>query len=193
MMIYLKLVYEFFKIGLFAVGGGAATIPFLSSLSEKTAWFTKTDLANMIAISESTPGPIGVNMSTYAGYITGAIEGSVVLGALIASLGLVAPSIIISVIISGVLKRFKENKVVKDVFYGLRPASVGLIAAAAFEVAKVSLINIGLFLDTSAVFDLFRLKEIILFVILFFAMKRFKLHPVIYVLISAAIGIVFKF
>lgn len=188
-MIYLKLFYEFFKIGLFAVGGGAATIPFLSSLSEKTAWFTQTDLANMIAISESTPGPIGVNMSTYVGYITGAVDGSAVLGAIIASLGLVAPSVIISIIISGVLKRFQENKIVKDVFYGLRPASVGLIAAAAFEVAKVSLINI----DADVFFNFFRLKEIILLVVLFAAMKKFKLHPVVYVLISAVIGIVFKF
>lgn len=188
-MIYLKLFFEFFKIGLFAVGGGAATIPFLSSLSEKTLWFTKTDLANMIAISESTPGPIGVNMSTYAGYITGAIEGNAVLGALIASFGLVAPSVIISIIISGVLTRFKENKIVKDAFYGLRPASVGLIAAAAFEVAKVSLINI----DAGAFFDFFRLKEIFLFAGLFLAMKKFKFHPVMYVLISAAIGIIFKF
>ena len=192
-MVYLKLFFEFFKIGLFAVGGGAATIPFLSSLSDKTAWFTQTDLANMIAISESTPGPIGVNMSTYAGYITGSAEGSAVLGALIASFGLVAPSVIISIIISGVLNRFKENKIVKDTFYGLRPASVGLIAAAAFEVAKVSLINIGLFVDTGVIFDLFRLKELILFVVLFFGMKKFKLHPVIYVLISAAVGIIFKF
>ncbi len=192
-MIYLKLFFEFFKIGLFAVGGGAATIPFLSSLADKTAWFTQTDLANMIAISESTPGPIGVNMSTYVGYLTGGAEGSAVLGAIIASFGLVVPSIIICIIISGVLNRFKENKIVKDVFYGLRPASVGLIAAAAFEVAKVSLINIGLFLDTRGILDLFRLKETILFVILFFAMKKFKLHPVIYVLISAVVGIVFKF
>ena len=188
-MIYLKLFFEFFKIGLFAVGGGAATIPFLSSLADKTHWFTQTDLANMIAISESTPGPIGVNMSTYAGYITGGVEGSAVLGALIASIGLVAPSVIVSLIISGVLTRFKENKIVKDVFYGLRPASVGLIAAAAFEVAKVSLINI----DAGAIFGFFRVKEIISFVLLFIATKRFKLHPVIYVLISAIIGIIFKF
>ncbi len=192
-MIYLKLFFEFFKIGLFAVGGGAATIPFLSSLSEKTGWFTQTDLANMIAISESTPGPIGVNMSTYAGYLTGGMGGNAAIGAVIASLGLVAPSIIITLIISGVLTRFKENKIVKNVFYGLRPASVGLIAAAAFEVIKVSLINIGAFLDTGAAFELFRLKEIILFVMLFLAIRKLKLHPVVYVLISAVIGIIFKF
>ena len=192
-MIYLELFFEFFKIGLFTFGGGFAMIPLVEDAAVNNGWLTSAEFYELIGVCESTPGPIGVNMSTYAGYITGGAEGSAVLGALIASFSLVAPSVIISIIISGVLNRFKENKIVKDTFYGLRPASVGLIAAAAFEVAKVSLINIGLFVDTGIIFDLFRLKELILFVVLFFGMKKFKLHPVIYVLISAAVGIIFKF
>ena len=74
-MIYLQLFWEFFKTGLFAVGGGMATIPFLYNMSDKTGWFTHQDLANMIAVGESTPGPIGVNMATYVGYVTGVAEG----------------------------------------------------------------------------------------------------------------------
>ena len=111
MMIYLKLFYEFFKIGLFAVGGGAATIPFLSSLSEKTAWFTQTDLANMIAISESTPGPIGVNMATYAGFNAGSSFGSFwygIAGGVVATLSLVLPSVIVCIIVYKFLEKFKD-------------------------------------------------------------------------------------
>ena len=97
-MLYLQLFWEFFQTGLFAVGGGMATIPFLYDISDKTGWFTHQDLANMIAVGESTPGPIGVNMATYVGYVTGMKEGGVmnaILGALTASIGLVMPSLIV--------------------------------------------------------------------------------------------------
>ena len=129
MMIYLQLFFEFFKAGLFAIGGGMATLPFLYDISDKTGWFTYGQLADMVAISESTPGPIGVNMATYVGFTTAGISGSV-----IATLGLITPSIIIILIIAGFLKAFKDNKFVQDAFYGLRPASTGLIAAAGFSV-----------------------------------------------------------
>lgn len=123
-MIYLRLFYEFAKTGLFAVGGGMATIPFLYAISEKTGWFTAADIGNMIAISESTPGAMGVNMSTYVGF---SVKG--VLGAVIATLGLVLPSIIVILIISRMLEKFKDSKLVQKIFYGLRPASTGLIIA----------------------------------------------------------------
>ena len=125
-MMLLCLFWEFFKIGLFAVGGGMATIPFLYDLSDRTGWFTYTQLADMIAISESTPGPIGVNMATYVGY-----EMSGVLGSISTTLGFVAPSIIIIVIVSIFLQKFRNNRYVESAFYGLRPASSGLIASAA--------------------------------------------------------------
>ena len=115
MMIYLQLFYEFFKAGLFAIGGGMATLPFLYDISDTTGWFTYGQLADMVAISESTPGPIGVNMATYVGFTTAGISGAVV-----ATIGLITPSIIIILIIAGFLKAFKDSKYVQSAFY--RPA-----------------------------------------------------------------------
>ena len=129
-MTFWLLFYEFFKTGLFAVGGGMATIPFLYAISEKTGWFTAADIGNMIAISESTPGAIGVNMSTYVGFHVAGIP-----GALITTFGLVLPSILVIIAISKVLKKFKDSRLVQKIFYGLRPASTGLIIAAGLGVA----------------------------------------------------------
>ena len=121
----LTLIVEFFKTGLFAVGGGLATLPFLSRMGEIYGWFTKEELANMIAVSESTPGAIGVNMATYVGYAQGGI-----LSALLATLSLIAPSIIVICIIAGMLEKFQNSRVVQDAFSFIRPAVTGLIAAA---------------------------------------------------------------
>jgi len=121
-MMYLSLFWEFFKVGLFAVGGGMATIPFLMDMSTRTGWFTTGDLADMIAVSESTPGPIGVNMATYVGYETGGI-----LGALSSTVGLIAPSIVIILVIAKLLLKFHENPLVKTTFSYLRPAVIGTI------------------------------------------------------------------
>ena len=192
MILMIKLFFEFFKIGLFAVGGGAATIPFLSTLSETTGWFTKTDLANMIAVSESTPGAIGINMSSYVGFLTGESQGLSILGCIVASLGLVMPSIIIILIISAFLERFRENLVVKNVFYGLRPASTGLIAAAAYEIIKVSIINLDAYFESKLLSSLFDIRSIIVFIALFFAIRKTKLHPVVFIAISAFIGVIIK-
>src|SRR5699024_7204340 len=127
--IYIQLFYECFKTGLFAVGGGLATLPFLYDISDRTGWFTYEQLADMIAISESTPGAIGINMTTYVGHITAGF-----LGGIVATIGLVTPSIIIILIIGRFLTRFRDNPYVDSVFYGLRPASTALIAAAGFSV-----------------------------------------------------------
>ena len=113
-MILLHLFWEFFKTGLFAVGGGMATLPFLYDMSTRTGWFTQAKLADMIAVSESTPGPIGVNMATYVGFETAGIPGAV-----IATLGLICPSIIIVLVIARVLKQFRDNKTVDAAFYGI--------------------------------------------------------------------------
>lgn len=201
-MIFLRLFYEFFKTGLFAIGGGLATLPFLSEMAEKTGWFTQADLADMVAISESTPGPIGINMASYVGFTAGGQSGipcGSILGCLVATLGLITPSIIIILIIFGILQKFKDNKYVKSAFYGLRPASTGLIAAAGLSVVEISLLRLGLFSEQGlgAIFDW---KAIILAVILFLAMKylpkankKLDLHPAFYLLISAIVGIVLKF
>lgn len=187
-MIYLYLFYEYFKIGLFAIGGGLATIPFLQKLIQKTGWATPQDLVDMIAISESTPGPIGVNMATYVGFQTAGIGGAV-----IATLGLVTPSVIVIVIIAHYFMRFAEEPLVKAGFYGLRPAVTGLIAAAGFEVARVSLFNLQRYLDTRKILDIFDLKAIVLFGILMYVTNKYKKHPIIYIIAAGVIGVIFKF
>ena len=179
-MILLKLFLSFFKIGLFAVGGGLATLPFLYELANAHDWFSIADISNMIAVSESTPGPIGINMATYVGFLN-----SGPLGAIIAVLGEVAPSVIIITIIAGFLKKFKDNQIVKDVFYGLRAASCALVAVAGLSVVKIAFFG-------EAVKGFFW-QGAIMAVILYFAIKKLKWHPVIFIAISAVIGIIFKF
>ncbi len=192
MSIYLQLFYEFFKAGLFAVGGGMATLPFLYNISDKTGWFSYGQLADMVAISESTPGPIGVNMATYVGFTTAGIPGSI-----IATVGLITPSIIIILIIAGFLKAFQDSKYVKSAFYGLRPASTGLIAAAGLSVVALVVLQKDLYAETHNLIDLINLPNIVLMVILYFFTARFKktkgLHPVVFIAASAVIGIVFRF
>lgn len=181
------VIFGIFKTGLFAIGGGLATLPFLYNISEKTGWFTFSDIANMIAVSESTPGAIGVNMSTYVGFQTSGI-----LGAITATFGLVFPSVIVIIIISKVLQKFKDSQTVKDAFYGLRPASVGLIAAAGLGVAKLALLNPALYEKTKELVSLFQIGPILLTAAVFVAMRKWKVHPVAYIGIAAVVGVIFK-
>ena len=191
-MIYLRLFFEFFKTGLFAVGGGMATLPFLYDMADKTHWFTSAQLADMIAVSESTPGPIGVNMATYVGFTTAGFWGG-----LIATLALVTPSVIIIVIISYFLKAFRENKYVDAAFYGLRPASTGLIAAAGMTVVSITLLQMDLFKDSGNILNLFNWKSLLLAVIIYVLTNHIKqtqkLHPVFFIAGSAIVGILFGF
>ncbi|MBQ5787623.1 MAG: chromate transporter [Oscillospiraceae bacterium] len=191
-MILLRLFWEFFKTGLFAVGGGMATLPFLYDMSARTGWFTQARLADMIAVSESTPGPIGVNMATYVGFETAGIPGAVV-----ATLGLICPSIIIIILIARVLKQFRESKTVDAVFYGLRPCSIALIAAAGLLVARVTFLNQDALAAGFNPAELLRWKELLLAAVLL-VLTRFveplkKLHPVVFIALSAAVGILFAF
>ncbi len=196
MMLYLQLFWEFFKTGLFAIGGGMATVPFLQDISAKTGWFTASDLADMIAVSESTPGPIGVNMATYVGYTVvhnqhGPIAG--ILGSIIATVGLVTPSVIIILIIAKFLEKFRDNKYVNAAMYGLRAASVALISAAGISIVLISIFGIGSIEEfRSAVID-YRcfLLAILILVLTRWVPQTKKLHPVIFIAISAVIGIVF--
>lgn len=191
-MILLRLFFEFFKTGLFSVGGGMATLPFLYSMSDSTGWFTHAQLADMIAVSESTPGPIGVNMASYVGFTTAGIP-----GALVATVGLVTPSVIIILIIAKILAAFRQNKYVDAAFYGLRPCSLGLIAAAGLLVVKIALFDFDLFTQSGNLLDLFKLKSILLAAVLIvltrFVKQTKKLHPVVFILFSAVVGIVFSF
>ncbi len=195
MMLFLRLFYEFLKTGLFAIGGGMATIPFLYDLSDKTGWFSHNDLANMIAVGESTPGPIGVNMATYVGYVTGMnVAGlpTAILGALVATIGLITPSVIIILIIAAILKSFRNNRFVESAFYGLRPASTGLIASAGLSVVVNNLIM------TQPEWSWYGVnwKGLVLAVVLWLMTNVIpsvkKMHPIVFIAISALAGIVFS-
>ena len=190
-MIYLQLFWEFFKTGLFAIGGGLATLPFLYDVSDKTGGFTHGDLLNMIAVAESTPGPIGVNMATYVGFATAGIPGGI-----IATCGLVLPSLIITLIIAGFLKAFRENKYVDSAFYGLRPASTAMIAASGLTVAAATLLNLSAWTgEFASVAGVLNWKGLILAVVVYLGTNKFKmtkeLHPIWFIALSAVAGIVF--
>ena len=187
MMLYLRLFYEFFKTGLFAIGGGLATLPFLNDMADRTGWFTRSQLADLLAVSESTPGPIGVNMATYVGYTTGNIP-----GALIATLGLITPSVIVILIVAAVLNAFRDSKYVNAAFYGLRPASTAMVAAAGIGVVLLAL------LDTSATgLAIFRWREIalaaVILVLTRWTPKIKDFHPIIFIAFSAVVGVLLKF
>lgn len=194
-MILWKLFWEFFKTGLFAIGGGMATVPFLQDISAKTGWFTSTDLANMIAVSESTPGPMGVNMATYVGYTVGSQQlggtGMGVVGAVVATLGLISPSIVVILIVAYFLKRFRDSKLVDSVLYGLRPASVALISAAGVEIVLFAVLrveSIWRIADASLSW-----KAVVLALAVFAGTNLIpglkKIHPIWFVVASAVAGV----
>ena len=188
----LRLFWEFFKTGLFSVGGGLATLPFIYDISDKTGWFTHGQIADMIAVAESTPGPIGINMATYVGYTTAGVP-----GALCATLGIIIPPITIILIIARFLQRFRESALVDHAFYGLRPASAALIAAAGVSVVKIALLDLTAFAQSHAVADLFRWEAIALAAVIWLltnvVKKTKKLHPLVFIALSAVVGIVFRF
>jgi chromate transporter len=187
-MTYLLIFLEFFKTGLFSVGGGLATLPFLQKMSEKyPEWFSAKDIADMLAISESTPGPIGVNMATYAGFNVGGALGSV-----ISTIGLVMPSVIVIVIVAKFLDKFSESKYVKASFYGLRPAVTSLITLAGLEVFKIAVLSLDKFYATKVWTDIVNLKNLIMFLIFFAAIKVFKKQPLVYIVCGAVLGIILK-
>jgi len=196
-MILWKLFWEFFKTGLFAIGGGMATVPFLQDISAKTGWFTSADLANMIAVSESTPGPMGVNMATYVGYTVGSQQlggtGMGVVGAVVATLGLISPSIVVILIVAYFLKRFRDSKLVDSVLYGLRPASVALISAAGVEIVLFAVLrveSIWRIADASLSW-----KAVALALAVFAGTNLIpglkKIHPIWFVVASAVAGVLF--
>ena len=189
-MIYLQLFYSFFMTGLFAIGGGLATLPFLYDLSDTTGWFTHAEIANMLAISESTPGALGINMATYAGFEVASVPGGV-----IATLGLITPGIIIILLIAKVLEKFKQNCWVQWGLYGLRAASIALICSAALSVVQISLIHFQIIGEGGFRFaDLFDFKAIFFAVLLFLAMRKWnRIHPIVFIAISAVVGVVFRF
>ena len=167
-------------------------MPFLQDIADKTGWYTQSQLADMIAVSESTPGPIGVNMATYVGFTVGGVP-----GALIATLGLITPSIIIILIIAAFLRAFRDNKYVEAAFYGLRPASTALVASAGMSVVLLSLFYTQKYNESGNLLQLFNFKGLALAAVILiltrFVKPTKKLHPIIFILASAAVGVIFKF
>ncbi len=181
-MTFLQLFWEFFKIGLFAMGGGPATLPFLMDLADKYDWYALDDLTDMVAVSESTPGPLGVNMATYAGFQAAGIAGG-----LTATLALVLPSVIIIILIAKFLTNFSERPMVKAVFSGVRPAVTALIAVAIWGLFRVVLVT-----EEGAL----AVKPLILCAVVFVLMQLKplkKLHPAVWLLAAVVVGIVFRF
>lgn len=197
-MILCKLFWEFCKTGLFAIGGGMATVPFLREIADKTGWFTAGQLADMIAVSESTPGPLGVNMATYVGYTVGLSQlGSPwmgIVGAVTATLGLIFPSIVIVLCISFFLKRFRTSTLVDAALYGLRPASVALISAAGVEIVLFAILRVDSIYQIGAA--QLSWKSVALAAGVYAGTNLIptlkKLHPIWFILLSAIVGIVLK-
>ena len=184
MMELLTICFEFFKTGLFAVGGGLATLPFLTQMQEKYGWFTAEELANMIAGGESTPGPIGVNMATYVGYMTKGI-----VGGLAATLSLVLPSLIVILIVARAMDKYQKNPIVQNMFAFMRPAVAGLIAAAGYAVLKIALFQESQTLLGSVNWVAVALFAVLLVLLHLKPLK--KLHPIVFILVGAVCGIVF--
>ena len=180
-MTILLMCLEFFKTGLLSVGGGLATLPFLYEMADRYPWFTWAQLGDMIAVSESTPGPMGVNMATYAGYTAFGVPGAV-----LATFSLVLPSILVILIVSRFLQLFQDSVLVKRILSGLRPASVGLIAAAGFGILKLALqIDPGadMWISWKALGTGLVLAGL-------YAVFGKKAHPILFIGLGAAAGLV---
>jgi len=171
-MIFWLLFYEFFMIGLLAIGGGLVTVPFLVELSKTQGWFSLAELTDMIAISESTPGPIGVNMSTFVGYNTAGIYGGI-----IATFGLVLPSFLILMLFSKYILKYKDSQIFQSVLFGIRPAALAMILYAGILIAKLSVNN-------------WRIATVscLIFLLAHFCKKS----PILYIMLGAVAGIVLR-
>lgn len=175
-MIYIELFIEFFKIGLFSVGGGLATLPFLDKLIQTKHWYSASELTTMLGVSQSTPGPVGINMATYVGYFTGGVA-----GALLATLALVLPAFIIIIVISHFLTKFKNNIYVEKAFYCLRPVVTGLIGVSFITIFKACVVPLG-----------FDITKFAIFIFIFILVLKYKKHPIFYISIGAICGLIFK-
>ena len=170
----------------FSVGGGLATLPFLYAMSAKTGWFTATDISNMIAIFESPPAPWA---STWPPgiYVFG------IIGTFLAPLSLILPSIIVIILVAKILDAFKESKLVADIFSGLRPASTAMIASAGISVALLALFHTENFTGLASIPSVLNYKAILLAIVVYITIKKFDKHPIVYIVASAVVGIIFQF
>ncbi|MCC8188152.1 MAG: chromate transporter [Bacteroides sp.] len=180
-MIYLQLFYTFFKIGLFNFGGGYAMLSLIQGeVVTHHGWITAQEFTDIVAISQSTPGPIGINAATYVGYsASGSAWGSVV-----ATFAVVLPSLILMLIISKYFMKYQKHPAVESVFKGLRPAAVGLLAAAALVLMNVE--NFG-----SPTRDTFQfIVSVIIFLAAFIGTYRFKVNPILMIVVCGIVGLI---
>jgi len=183
-MIYLKLFLTFLKIGAFTFGGGYAMLPLIQEEIIKNSWMTQEQLINFIAISESTPGPFAINISTFIGY-----EKSGFLGALCATIGVIFTSFILLILIAKFFSKYKKNKWIVAIMKGLKPAVVGLILAAVFTTGKAVFFPNNEILENILTIEF--LKTISIFIItMIMALK--KIHPIIIVIVSTTLGIIIQ-
>jgi len=178
-MILLNLFFTFFKIGLFTFGGGYAMLPLIQEEVLNKNWATNEELINFVAVSESTPGPFAINMATYVGNTTGGF-----LGAFFATLGVVLPSFIIIILVAKFFEKFKDNKTVKACMTGLKSAVVGLIGAALLSMA----ITVFIPEEAEKISIYYLLGSFGIYALTTFLSFKKKLHPILIIAISAAIG-----
>ena len=183
----LNVFTEFFKIGCVSIGGGYTVIPFLYYLAPKFNWFNVNEITNMIAVSNLTPGPIGINMATFAGYKAGGLLSSAV-----GTIAMVLPSIILVTIVSKLLKKYRDNCYIDYIMYGLRPAAVALISVAAWQILKNSILNIDKFHQTHNIIDILSLKALLMLIVFSILGYLLRKQPMYLILIAIIIGIVFK-
>ena len=179
----LYLFAVFFRIGLFAIGGGLATLPFLFEIADNSDWLTRESIGNMLAVAQSAPGAIGVNLAAYTGFTYTGVSGG-----LAAALGLVTPSIVIIIIVARMLQTFRESRIVKTLFTAFRPAAAGLLSSAGLGAIVLALWNSA----APRWYEFLRWKEFLLFGLIFFLVFKFKKHPVLYIAAAGAAGIIFK-
>lgn len=180
------LFFEFFKAGLFAVGGGLATVPFIREMGAAYGWVTEAEVANIVAIAESTPGPIGVNAATYVGFNVAGIPGSIV-----ATLGLITPSVIIIILVAKAIRKYYQSHTVQSLFKSLRPAAIGLISAAGFSLLLVALniqADFTAFRFSADLSTLLRLGLFAVFCFFAFFKKTAKVHPLFFILAGGTLG-----
>lgn len=179
-----ELFWVFFYVGLFTIGGGQVAITLMQQIFFSKELITPERFFNMVAISESTPGPIGINMATYIGY-----EFHGFWGGAITTLGTVLPSIIIITIIASFFFKIQNKPLVQAAFNGLRPTVTGLITVAAWLIFRVAVLNLEAFGETRAFLSLFEIKTLLFYFVFLFLFFKTKFHPVAFMAVGAILGI----
>lgn len=198
-MIYLQLFWEYFKIGLFTIGGGYAMLPLVTQIVLERNWLTEEQLINFIGIAESTPGPFAINLATFVGSTVGSTAGlgvfGSILGSIVATVAVVLPSLIIIIVVTLLFQKFKSNKYVQGALRGIKPVVVGLILSAVLTVtAKVILPELDFTNISADGFSQFNWISLIIIAAFFplsqIKIKGKKIHPICLILLSAVVGVV---